>query len=99
VLDAKLKHFGRDCSGTVCAGRWLAAGVGSRFNSRRQRHASYLDTVKRVGGGTGSYSEVQPGHKKVGAVVTQVGNHDALHYGNLVTYLRLNGLEPSGGWF
>ena len=32
-------------------------------------------------------------------VLTQVGNHDALHYGNLVTYLRLNGLEPSGGWF
>ena len=32
-------------------------------------------------------------------IVTQVGNHDALHYGNLVTYLRLNGLEPSGGWF
>ena len=31
--------------------------------------------------------------------LTQVGNHDALHYGNLVTYLRLNGLEPSGGWF
>ncbi len=32
-------------------------------------------------------------------VLTQVGNHDALHYGNLVTYLRLNGLAPSGGWF
>lgn len=32
-------------------------------------------------------------------MVTQLGNHDALHYGNLVTYLRLNGLEPSGGWF
>ena len=32
-------------------------------------------------------------------IVTQVGNHDALHYGNLVTYLRLSGLEPSGGWF
>lgn len=32
-------------------------------------------------------------------IVTQAGNHDALHYGNLVTYLRLNGLEPSGGWF
>jgi uncharacterized damage-inducible protein DinB len=32
-------------------------------------------------------------------VLTQVGNHDALHYGNLVTYLRINGLEPSGGWF
>src|SRR5271170_5625685 len=32
-------------------------------------------------------------------IMTQVGNHDALHYGNLVTYLRLNGLEPSGGWF
>ena len=32
-------------------------------------------------------------------VLTQVGNHDALHYGNLATYLRLNGLEPSGGWF
>jgi uncharacterized damage-inducible protein DinB len=32
-------------------------------------------------------------------LLTQVGNHDALHYGNLVTYLRLNGLEPSGGWF
>jgi uncharacterized damage-inducible protein DinB len=32
-------------------------------------------------------------------IVTQLGNHDALHYGNLVTYLRLNGLEPSGGWF
>ena len=26
-------------------------------------------------------------------------NHDALHYGNVVTYLRLNGLVPSGGWF
>ena len=32
-------------------------------------------------------------------VLTQVANHDALHYGNLVTYLRLNGLVPSGGWF
>ncbi|MGA9672012.1 MAG: DinB family protein [Terracidiphilus sp.] len=32
-------------------------------------------------------------------VLTQVANHDALHYGNLVTYLRINGLTPSGGWF
>ena len=32
-------------------------------------------------------------------LLTQVGNHDALHYGNLVTYLRINGLVPSGGWF
>jgi uncharacterized damage-inducible protein DinB len=32
-------------------------------------------------------------------ILTQVGNHDALHYGNLFTYLRLNGLAPSGGWF
>ena len=32
-------------------------------------------------------------------ILTQVANHDALHYGNLVTYMRLNGLEPSGGWF
>jgi uncharacterized damage-inducible protein DinB len=32
-------------------------------------------------------------------ILTQAGNHDALHYGNLVTYLRLNGVEPSGGWF
>src|SRR5271155_3715637 len=32
-------------------------------------------------------------------ILTQVGNHDALHYGNLVTYLRINDLEPSGGWF
>jgi uncharacterized damage-inducible protein DinB len=32
-------------------------------------------------------------------ILTQVANHDALHYGNLVTYLRLNGVEPSGGWF
>ena len=32
-------------------------------------------------------------------ILTQVGNHDALHYGNLVTYLRLNGVVPSGGWF
>jgi uncharacterized damage-inducible protein DinB len=32
-------------------------------------------------------------------ILTQVGNHDALHYGNLVTYLRLNGVTPSGGWF
>ena len=32
-------------------------------------------------------------------ILTQVGNHDALHYGNLVTYMRANGLEPSGGWF
>ncbi len=32
-------------------------------------------------------------------IVTQLGNHDALHYGNLVTYLRINGGEPSGGWF
>jgi uncharacterized damage-inducible protein DinB len=32
-------------------------------------------------------------------VLTQLANHDALHYGNLVTYLRINGLEPSGGWF
>ena len=32
-------------------------------------------------------------------ILTQVGNHDALHYGNLVTYLRINSLVPSGGWF
>jgi uncharacterized damage-inducible protein DinB len=32
-------------------------------------------------------------------ILTQLANHDALHYGNLVTYLRLNGLVPSGGWF
>jgi uncharacterized damage-inducible protein DinB len=32
-------------------------------------------------------------------ILTQVANHDALHYGNLATYLRLNGLEPTGGWF
>jgi uncharacterized damage-inducible protein DinB len=32
-------------------------------------------------------------------ILTQLGNHDALHYGNLVTYLRLNGLVPEGGWF
>jgi uncharacterized damage-inducible protein DinB len=32
-------------------------------------------------------------------ILTQLGNHDALHYGNLVTYLRLNGEVPSGGWF
>ena len=32
-------------------------------------------------------------------ILTQVGNHDALHYGNLVTYQRINGLVPSGGWF
>ena len=32
-------------------------------------------------------------------ILTQLGNHDALHYGNLVTYLRINGLVPSGGWF
>jgi uncharacterized damage-inducible protein DinB len=32
-------------------------------------------------------------------ILTQLTNHDALHYGNLVTYLRLNSLEPSGGWF
>ena len=32
-------------------------------------------------------------------ILTQVGNHDALHYGNLVTYLRLNDLVPSGGWW
>jgi len=32
-------------------------------------------------------------------MLTQVGNHDALHYGNLVTYMRINGLTPSGGWF
>jgi uncharacterized damage-inducible protein DinB len=32
-------------------------------------------------------------------VLTQLANHDALHYGNLVTYLRLNGRVPSGGWF
>ena len=32
-------------------------------------------------------------------ILTQLGNHDALHYGNLVTYLRLNGGVPSGGWF
>jgi uncharacterized damage-inducible protein DinB len=32
-------------------------------------------------------------------LLTQVGNHDALHYGNLVTYLRINGQVPSGGWF
>ena len=32
-------------------------------------------------------------------ILTQVGNHDALHYGNLVTYLRINGRVPEGGWF
>jgi len=32
-------------------------------------------------------------------LLTQLANHDALHYGNLATYLRLNGLVPSGGWF
>jgi uncharacterized damage-inducible protein DinB len=32
-------------------------------------------------------------------ILTQLGNHDALHYGNLVTYLRLNSETPSGGWF
>lgn len=32
-------------------------------------------------------------------ILTQLTDHDALHYGNLTTYLRLNGLEPSGGWF
>lgn len=32
-------------------------------------------------------------------ILTQLGNHDALHYGNLVAYLRFNGLTPSGGWF
>jgi uncharacterized damage-inducible protein DinB len=32
-------------------------------------------------------------------ILTQVGNHDALHCGNLVTYLRLNRRVPSGGWF
>ena len=32
-------------------------------------------------------------------ILNQLANHDALHYGNLVTYLRLNGLVPSGGWF
>jgi uncharacterized damage-inducible protein DinB len=32
-------------------------------------------------------------------ILTQVGNHDALHYGNLVTYLRLQWLVPAGGWF
>jgi uncharacterized damage-inducible protein DinB len=32
-------------------------------------------------------------------ILTQVGNHDALHYGNLVTYLRINDLVPSGGWW
>jgi uncharacterized damage-inducible protein DinB len=32
-------------------------------------------------------------------ILTQVGNHDALHYGNLVTYLRINGGIPSGGWW
>ncbi|MBV9760363.1 MAG: DinB family protein [Acidobacteriaceae bacterium] len=32
-------------------------------------------------------------------ILTQLPSHDALHYGNLVTYLRLNGFEPSGGWF
>jgi uncharacterized damage-inducible protein DinB len=32
-------------------------------------------------------------------VLTQLANPNALHYGNLATYLRLNGLEPSGGWF
>jgi uncharacterized damage-inducible protein DinB len=32
-------------------------------------------------------------------ILTQAGNHDALHYGNLVTYLRLNGGVPSGGWW
>ena len=32
-------------------------------------------------------------------LLTHVGNHDALHYGNLVTYLRLNDQTPSGGRF
>ena len=32
-------------------------------------------------------------------ILTQLASRDALHYGNLVTYLRLNDLTPSGGWF
>jgi uncharacterized damage-inducible protein DinB len=32
-------------------------------------------------------------------LMNQVASHDSLHYGNLATYLRLNGLEPGGGWF
>jgi hypothetical protein len=32
-------------------------------------------------------------------VLTQVGNHDALHYGNLVTCLRIYGLVPAGAGF
>jgi len=32
-------------------------------------------------------------------ILTQLANHDALHYGNLATYLRINRLVPSGGWF
>jgi uncharacterized damage-inducible protein DinB len=32
-------------------------------------------------------------------ILEQLANHDALHYGNLVTYLRLNDQVPSGGWF
>jgi uncharacterized damage-inducible protein DinB len=32
-------------------------------------------------------------------ILTQLASHDALHYGNLATYLRLNSLVPSGGWF
>jgi uncharacterized damage-inducible protein DinB len=32
-------------------------------------------------------------------ILTQVASHDALHYGNLVAYLRINGLVPEGGWF
>ncbi len=32
-------------------------------------------------------------------LLNQLANHDALHYGNLVTYMRLNGVQPSGGWF
>ena len=31
-------------------------------------------------------------------ILTQVANHDALHYGNPVTYLCFNGLVSSGGW-
>jgi uncharacterized damage-inducible protein DinB len=58
----------------------------------------------------GAYSEFTDAHLNAPAdfwghktnkmfILTQVANHDALHYGNLVTYLRLNGLVPSGGWF
>jgi uncharacterized damage-inducible protein DinB len=81
----------------------MAAGKGSKSEIVAYLKGSF-DYCDAVYSGFGDSHLNDPadfwGHKTNKMfILTQVGNHDALHYGNMVTYLRLNGLVPSGGWF